>query len=73
MRRKARLVAKEFSQRKNVDYFEILAPVVRLESIRMVMALAVEKNFEVHQLDFVSAYLNGEIKEEIYLEIYSRK
>lgn len=69
MRRKARLVAKGFSQRKDVDYFETFAPVARLESIRTVMALAVEKNLEVHQLDFVSAYLNGEIKEEIYLEV----
>lgn len=63
MRRKARLVAKGFSQRRDVDYFETFAPVAHLESIRMVMALAVEN------LDFVSAYLNGEIKEEIYLEI----
>lgn len=67
MRRKARLVAKGFSQRKNIDYFETFAPVARLESIRTVMALATEKNLEVHQL--VNAYLNGEIKEKIYLEV----
>jgi len=48
MRRKARLVAKGFSQRKDVDYFETFAPVARLESIRMVMVLAVEKNLKVH-------------------------
>ncbi|KMQ81688.1 retrotransposon ty1-copia subclass, partial [Lasius niger] len=41
----------------------------RAESIRLVMALAVEKGLEVHQLDFVSAYLNGEIEEELYMEI----
>lgn len=64
-RRKARLVVKGFSQRKDVDYFKTFAPVARLESVRMVMALAVEKKLDVHQLDFVSAYLNGEIKEEI--------
>lgn len=69
--RKAHLVAKGFSQRKDVDYFETFVPVARLESVRMVMALAVEKNLNVHQLDFVNAYLNGEIEEEIYLEIPS--
>lgn len=69
IRRNARLVAKGFSQRKDVSYFETFAPVARIESVRMVMALAVEKNLEVHQLDFVSAYLNREIKEKIYLEI----
>lgn len=68
-RRKARLVARGFAQRKDLDYFETFPPVARSESVRMVMALAAEKNFEVRQLDFVSAYLNGEIKEEIYLEI----
>lgn len=67
-RRKARLVARGFAQRKDLDYFETFAPVARPESVRII-ALAAEKNLEVHQLDFVSAYLNGEIKEEIYLEI----
>lgn len=41
----------------------------RAESIRLVMTLAVEKGLEVHQLDFVSAYLNGEIEEELHMEI----
>lgn len=68
-RRKARLVARGFTQRKDLDYFETFAPVARAESIRTVMALAVEKNLYVHQLDFVSAYLNGELNEELYLEI----
>lgn len=68
-RRKARLVAKEFTQRRYMDFDETFAPVARPKSIRLIMALAVKKGLEVHQLDFVSAYLNGEIEEELYLEI----
>lgn len=52
-----------------MDFDETFAPLARPDSIRLVMALAVEKGLEVHQLDFVSAYLNGEIEEELYLEI----
>lgn len=70
-RRKARLVAKGFTQRPGTDFTETFAPVARIGSIRMIMALAAEFNLEVHQLDFVSAYLNGDIEEEIYLEVPS--
>ncbi|KMQ82747.1 retrotransposon ty1-copia subclass [Lasius niger] len=66
-RRKARLVAKGFAQCRYTDFNETFAFVARAESIRLVMALAVGKGLEVHQLDFV-AYLNGDI-EELYMEI----
>lgn len=68
-RRKARIVAKGFSQKPNVDFHETFAPVARTSFIRIVMRLAAELGLEIHQLDFVSAYLNGNIEEEIYMEL----
>ncbi|UYV64139.1 hypothetical protein LAZ67_2006688, partial [Cordylochernes scorpioides] len=66
-RHKARLVAKGFSQQYGIDYEETFAPVVRQSTIRVFFALAVEYNLIVHQMDVQSAYLNGEIKEEVYM------
>ncbi|UYV64115.1 hypothetical protein LAZ67_2006611 [Cordylochernes scorpioides] len=66
-RHKARLVAKGYSQQYGIDYEETFAPVVRQSTIRMFLALAVEYNLILHQMDVQSAYLNGEIKEEIYM------
>ncbi|KRZ83002.1 Retrovirus-related Pol polyprotein from transposon TNT 1-94 [Trichinella sp. T8] len=67
--RKARLVAKGFLQRSNIDFHETYAPVARLSSIRTILAISANYGLIAHQLDFVSAYLNGEIEEEIYMEI----
>ncbi|UYV73756.1 hypothetical protein LAZ67_11000764 [Cordylochernes scorpioides] len=66
-RHKARLVARGFSQQYGIDYEETFAPVVRQSTIRVFLALAVEYNLIVHQMDVQSAYLNGEIKEEVYM------
>lgn len=68
-RRKARVVARGFSQRKGIDYSETFAPVARLESVRFLMALAAQKNLMVYQMDIVAAYLNGDLDEEIYMEL----
>lgn len=68
-RRKARIVAKGFSQEPNVDFHETFAPVARTSSVRIVMGLAAELGLEIHQLDFISAYLNGNVEEEIYMEL----
>lgn len=68
-KKKARLVARGFSQRKGVDYFETFSPVIRSTSIRVLMALAVKNEMVVHQMDVVTAYLNGELDEKIYMEI----
>lgn len=65
-RRKARLVAKGCSQTYGVDYQETFAPVVRMKSVRLIMALAAEFDLHVHQLDIKTAYLNGELEENIY-------
>ncbi|UYV66049.1 hypothetical protein LAZ67_3006289 [Cordylochernes scorpioides] len=67
LQEKARLVAKGYSQQYGIDYEETFAPVVRQSTIRMFLALAVEYNLILHQMDVQSAYLNGEIKEEIYM------
>ncbi|KAH0819193.1 hypothetical protein GEV33_003598 [Tenebrio molitor] len=68
-RRKARLVAKGFTQKPGIDFNETFAPVAK--SIRLFMAIAVELGLQVHQLDFTSAYLNGEIEEEVFMEVPS--
>jgi len=68
-RRKARLVAKGLAQTPGVSYGETYAPVARMNSIRMLMPLSVELGMQIQQLDFISAYLNGEITEDVYLKI----
>ena len=67
IKHKARLVVKGYSQRKGIDYDEIYAPVVRFETIRILIALAALKNWKIHHLDVMSAFLNGEIDEVIYV------
>lgn len=68
-RRKARLVAKGYSQRPGLDFRETFAPVARMNSIRMLTAVAVEHEMEMHQLDITTAYLNGTIDESIHMEV----
>ena len=67
-RHKARLVAQGFSQKYGVGYDETFSPVVRFESIRAVIALAVEKGLKLHQMDVNTAFLHREQKEEIYMK-----
>jgi hypothetical protein len=67
-RNKARLVAKGYSQVKGLDFVEIYAPVARLESIRILLAYATHHGFKLYQMDVKSAFLNGPIKEEVYVE-----
>ena len=67
-RHKARLVVKGYSQMKGIDYEETFAPVVKFNSIRILLALAAQQNLEVHQMDVKSTYLNGDLDEEIYMD-----
>lgn len=66
-RYKARLVAKGCSQQYGVNYEETYSPVVRYATIRMVFALAAELQLYMHQMDICTAYLNGELSDEIYM------
>jgi hypothetical protein len=65
---KARVVAQGFTQIEGVDYDEMFAPVAKLASLRTILALAAKLDLEIHQMDVKSAYLNGELKEEIYMK-----
>ena len=64
---KSRLVAKGFTQVYGVDYFETFALVVRFDSLRLILAIAVSLDLELWQVDFESAFLNGKMKEEVYM------
>ncbi|KAK2426061.1 putative mitochondrial protein [Trifolium repens] len=65
---KARLVAKGFLQQEGIDYTEIFAPVARLETVRLVVAVAYQFSWPIVQLDVKSAFLNGKLEEEVYVE-----
>jgi hypothetical protein len=67
-RNKARLVAKGYSQVEGLDFDETYAPVARLESIRILLAYAIYHGFKLYQMDVKSVFLNGPIKEEVYVE-----
>ncbi|KAL8091805.1 hypothetical protein AgCh_034168 [Apium graveolens] len=65
---KARLVTKGYSQEEGIDYDKIFAPVARLEAIRIFLAFATLSNFKVYQIDVKSAFLNGELEEEVFMK-----
>jgi hypothetical protein len=67
-RNKARLVAKGYSQVKGLDFGETYAPIARLELNRILLAYATYHGFKLYQMDVKSAFLNGPIKEEVYVE-----
>ena len=68
VRNKARLVAKGYNQEEGIDYDETFAPVARLEAIRLLLAYASSMNIKLYQMDVKSAFLNGIINEEVYVE-----
>lgn len=65
---KARLVARGFSQRVGVDYFETFSPVIRHSSLRMLIALAAKMGLNIDQMDVKTAFLNGDLNEVIYMK-----
>ncbi|GJV65560.1 retrovirus-related pol polyprotein from transposon TNT 1-94 [Tanacetum coccineum] len=68
IKNKARLVAQGYNQQEGIDYDETFAPVARIEAIRIFLAFATYMNSIVYQMDVKSAFLNGKLKEEVYLK-----
>jgi hypothetical protein len=68
VKHKARLVAKGYAQIQGVDYDEVFAPMARLETVRLLLALAAQGKWEVHHMDVKSAFLNGDLHEEVYVQ-----
>ena len=65
---KARFVARGFSQKEEVDYEETFAPIARYTSIRATLAIPTNMGWKLHQMDVKTAFLNGVIEEEVYIE-----
>ena len=65
---KTRLVAKGYQQNESLDLFDTYSPVTRITSIRMLIAIAAIHNFEIHQMDVKTTFLNEDLDEEIYME-----
>lgn len=66
-RYKARLVAKGYTQKKGIDFQETFSPVSRKDSLRIVMALVAHFDLELHQMDVKTAFLNGDLHENVYM------
>ena len=67
VKHKARLVAQGFSQIPGIDYVETFAPVVRIETLRILLAIGTALNLDMQVVDIVGAYLNGHLREELYM------
>ena len=63
-----RLVAQDYTQVEGIDFDETFAPVARLESNRILLAITSHLNFKLYQMDVKSAFLNGMLQEEVYVE-----
>jgi hypothetical protein len=64
---KARFVARGFMQREGINFNDTFAPVARMESLRLLFALAAQEGWRVHHMDVKSVFLNGDLKEEVYV------
>ena len=67
-RNKARLVCKGYAQVEGIDFGETFAPFARMESIRLILDYASSKHIKVYKMDVKSAFLNGELEEQVYME-----
>ncbi|KAF0928878.1 hypothetical protein E2562_010736 [Oryza meyeriana var. granulata] len=67
VKHKARIVAKGYIQQQGIGYDEVFAPITRMESVRMLLAVAAQRGWLVHHMDVKSAFLNSELKEEVHV------
>jgi hypothetical protein len=67
VKHKSHLVARIFVQLEGIDFDDTFAPVARMESMRLLIALAAQEGWRVHHMDVKSAFLNGDLKEEVYM------
>ena len=68
VRNKARLVCKGYLQQEGIDYKETYAPVAIMQAVKMFLAYAANNGFKVYEMDVKSAFLNGELEEEVNIE-----
>lgn len=66
-RYKARLVAKGFRQVHGIDYFDTCSPTLRMDSLRILLAMATLRDWEIHQIDVKTAYLEGDLQDDIFM------
>ncbi|GJZ70909.1 retrovirus-related pol polyprotein from transposon TNT 1-94, partial [Tanacetum coccineum] len=67
LKNKARLVAKGYHQEEGIDFDESFAPVAQIEAIRIFIANAATKNMIIYQMDVKTAFLNGDLQEEVFV------
>jgi hypothetical protein len=67
VKHKARLVACGFVQQEGIDFDDVFAPVARMESVPLLLALAAQEGWQVHHMDVKSVFLNVDLKEEVYI------
>ena len=68
LQNKTRMVERGFTQQPDIKFNEMFAPVARMDTVRTVLAIAAQKKWQVHQMDVKSAFLNGYLEEEVYVE-----
>ena len=64
------MVVKGFTQVQGIDYIDTFSPVVKLNSIKLILALVAQYNLEAHQLDVKTAFLNGFLEDDIYMSMH---
>jgi hypothetical protein len=72
VKHKTRLVAREFVQQEGIDFDEVFTLVACMESVCLLLALAAQEGWRVHHMDVKSAFLNAELKEEVYVRQLAR-
>lgn len=72
VKHKARLVGKGYVQQQGIDFEEVFEPIARLETMRLLLAIATQERWEVHHMDVKCAFLNRDLTEEVYLYMWHK-